>query len=561
MEGGAHDGTAAVRAGVLVVGAPAPGGQPARVGGEAGVELLLHGLPVDGAVDVPEPEALAVRLPDLEPRLAIEVTVTADRLSASMRVERVPGARYRLEDQPANREVVVRRLVDERLPCPGPTPDELRDALIRHGVVHGIVADSLVRLARGSSGAEVVARGEPARPARAGCVVFHALPAEGATAPYVRAGALLAELVATDPGEPGVDVYGTPIPPGSAAAVALCVGDGARAAEAGRVVAAVAGHAAVEDGAIVVRDPLVIDGDASGKIVTPGSLSVAGAVTELALLRARGDVLVEGGIRRAAVEAGGSLVVLGGVIDGRLRAGNLQVAARRAAPALAAVATELQRLHAAVVQVLAASHGAGRALPPVRAVALAAQRVAPELDARIAEAFAAIELERGTVDAETATRLRDAAASLADIRVGRRATSTLASLSRAFAEEGAALAAVEGPPLTAVPLLERSTVEVHGVLRLTGRGAIDSTLHVTGLLEADGDGTAIRGGEVVVCGEARIAEAAVRSGELRISLAPGSTLRVGLAHAGVVIDLAGVEHRIVSLTRGLELAVPVARAA
>ena len=119
------------------------------------------------------------------------------------------------------------------------------------------------------------------------------------------------------------------------------------------------------------------------------------------------------------------------------------------------------------------------------------------------------------------------------MRVGRRPTSTLATLARAFAEEAATLAASEGPPLLALPFAERSRLEVSGVLRLTGRGAVDCELAVRGRLEAEGDDTALRGGRLELDGHAEIAEASVRGGPLHIVLAAGSTLRIGLAHAGV----------------------------
>src|SRR5262245_42074752 len=376
-----RDGTAAVRGGALVVTPPASGGRPARVRGEAGVVLVAP----DGRV-VPEAElvdalGVLVELPALAPRLEVAVEVAGDGLSATMRVERVPGARYRLEDQPPNTTIVLRRLVDERVPCPAPSVDELRATLEEHGVVHGVFTDSLDRLVLGSAGGEVVARGEPGRRASDAAIVFHALNPDG-PASYVRPGALLAEVRAADPGEIGRDVSGSPILPGTPQDAALLVGDGARPAEAGRVVAALAGHACIEDGAIVVRDPLVLDGDVTDRVATPGGVEVTGGVLDLATVRARADVLVHGPVRRAPVEAGGSLVVLGAVVESTLRCGHVQVAASAAAPALSAVAADLQRLHAAVAQVLAASHGAGRALPPARAVQLAEERVAAGLDER-----------------------------------------------------------------------------------------------------------------------------------------------------------------------------------
>ncbi len=99
-----------------------------------------------------------MHLPDDRPRLEVRVEVTPDELLATMTVERVPGARYRLEDQPPNTSVTLRRLVAERIPCPEPSLDDLYGALADHGVVWGVLEDAVERLLHGGVN-EPVARG------------------------------------------------------------------------------------------------------------------------------------------------------------------------------------------------------------------------------------------------------------------------------------------------------------------------------------------------------------------------------------------------------------------
>src|SRR5690348_7801652 len=141
------DGTAAVVGGDLVIVPPAHGGRPAEVRAEAGIELALAGHePGPGPVAASAPGQVLVRLADDAPRVEVRIEVTPDELLATMRVERIPGARYRLEDQPPNRAITLRRLVAERLPCAEPSVDDLRAALEAHGIVAGVLVEGLERL-------------------------------------------------------------------------------------------------------------------------------------------------------------------------------------------------------------------------------------------------------------------------------------------------------------------------------------------------------------------------------------------------------------------------------
>ena len=132
-----QDGTAAVVGGALVIVPPRTTGGPPCVRAEAGIDLLVPGQragPRPGRGASPTPTSTCA-CPTTRPQLEVRVDVTPDELLATMTVERVPGARYRLEDQPPNPTVTLRRLVAERIPCPEPSLDDLYGALADHGVV------------------------------------------------------------------------------------------------------------------------------------------------------------------------------------------------------------------------------------------------------------------------------------------------------------------------------------------------------------------------------------------------------------------------------------------
>jgi hypothetical protein len=129
--------------------------------------VLLKASAPSGVGPVPVATADDVRVwvtPD-EPRRVLHVEVASDRLTAALSVERVPGARYRLEDQPPNQEVLLRRVPVERTPCPPPSVAELRAALRERGVHDGVDTAALGRLAQGRT-RETVGHGLAAVPPR-----------------------------------------------------------------------------------------------------------------------------------------------------------------------------------------------------------------------------------------------------------------------------------------------------------------------------------------------------------------------------------------------------------
>src|SRR3954454_11289402 len=94
------DGTAAVVGGALEIVPPAHGGRPALLRAEAGIELRdAAGAATAGPIVAAAPGQVGVHLTDDPPRVEVRIELTPDALGATMSVERIPGARYRLEDQ------------------------------------------------------------------------------------------------------------------------------------------------------------------------------------------------------------------------------------------------------------------------------------------------------------------------------------------------------------------------------------------------------------------------------------------------------------------------------
>jgi uncharacterized protein len=524
-------GTAAVVDGVLVVTPPRGAGRPAAIACDPGIELTTDGT---GAV---------VR--DEFPSLSVRAEVAPDELSATIAVERLPGARYRLADQSPGTSITLHRMVADRIPCPEPTREELLEALAAQGVVEGVDEDALERILRGEFGPLLVARGRAATPAVDGRVQLGRL-SEG-TDRFVREGAQLARLTPSEPGTPGMTVTGRVLDPGDPRPANLVLGDGVRVEDDGRVVAAIDGHVHFADRLVTVTPALRItsvrgrDEDVS----SPGSVDVAGSVEDGARLRARRSVFVSDQVRGATVEAGFSLEIDGAAFDSQLRAGHTGAVLARIAAQLAPLAGEVGKVHAGVVQLLGATRDSSRELHPIRALAITLERIAPELESDIKRVLAEADRERGTVPHDVMSAVRGAYEDLDAMRTGRLPIEALSGVAETFDREASRLRLLTaaGAELR-VELLQKCEVEVIGALRVTGKGIVDSVVRIHGPLEVTRPDALIRGGRVLLDGDGVVTELAPGAGGLEIELAPGATLTAGIVQPGVIIHVPDATRRV-----------------
>jgi hypothetical protein len=480
------------------------------------------------------------------PSLGIYVDILPDGLVAMMRIERIPGARYRLEDQPSAPSVTLRRLLAERIPCPEPTREELDAALAAHGVVFGIDPEVLGRFTAGEIGPLAVARGT-ARVASVTGRTRLAGTVDAAGERFVRAGTVLAHVEPGQAGAPGRSVTGEVLELVAPRTPEVAFGEGTTVEDDGRVVAAIDGHARFAAGELVVTPalqlPMVRGRD--GDVTTPGSVDVAGSIEDDARVRARRSVVVADQVRGSTVEAGFSLVIHGAAFDSKLMAGHTVAALRRLAGLVAPLGPEVARLHAAVGQLIAATRASDRELHPIRALAMASERIAPELDTHVKAALAEADRERGTVPHHVLAALRGAYEDLDLIRTGRLPVDALSTVADAFAGEASRLQELTAATAELqVGLLQKCEVDVIGAVRVTGKGIVDSLIRVRGSLDMEGAEAIFRGGRLEIDGDAIVSELAAGGRGLEIELAPGSTLRARAVQPGVVFHLPDGTRRV-----------------
>jgi hypothetical protein len=555
-----RDGTAAVVHGALVIGHPIGAGRRAVVRAEDGVTLSVAGRPDgQGPCELLGASEVTVTLPPDPPYADVHVEISRDRLLATMRVERIPGVRYRLEDQPPNHSIVLRRLVQDRIPCPDITLEDLMAHLSVHGVAFGIDAAALDRIVAGGFGPEPVAKGIGAIPPHDGSLHLQALDERG-TERYVRAGAVLAKVSAPLSGSEGRTVLDEPIPVGEPRRVALEVGAGATVEHDGRVVATSDGHARYAGGMIVVTPALMVEGDirsTHGEVASPGSVDVEGSVEDGSVVRAKRNVVIGDSVRRATVEAGGSITIAGAAFDSTLRIGHTWAALDRLRATTAPLARDVARVANGVGQLIAATRQAGKTMHPIRALAMVLERIEPELERKIRAALAEADRHRGAVPFEILAALRGGQEELDAVRGGRAPIENLALVARAFEAQTARLVELTASrPELVASYLQKCQVEACGAVAITGKGVVESEIRIVGTLEVLEDGSIVRGGRLDVDGAAVVRELAAGAGSgLSVTLAPGSMLSADVIGPGVVLHLPEGSRRVSVIENDVRITV------
>lgn len=134
---------------------------------------------------------------------------------------------------------------------------------------------------------------------------------------HVQAGDCLAKLIPADPGEPGKNIMDSDIQPRNVKSLSIEYGNQISINEdKTEIYSDVTGHVSLVNGKVFVSNVYTVPADVDnsiGNIVYEGSVHVAGNVKGGFTIKASGDVIVEGIVENAIIEAGGQIVVKHGI--------------------------------------------------------------------------------------------------------------------------------------------------------------------------------------------------------------------------------------------------------
>lgn len=144
---------------------------------------------------------------------------------------------------------------------------------------------------------------------------------------HCKKGDILARLIPEDPGENGINIQGIKIKPRDVKRIHLQFGNNIELSEDKlSITSKVDGHVTLVEGKVFVADVLQVENvdNSTGNIEFEGSVQVNGNVQSNFRVFAKGNVVVNGVVEGAFVEAGGDIIIargMNGMGKGNLKAG------------------------------------------------------------------------------------------------------------------------------------------------------------------------------------------------------------------------------------------------
>lgn len=146
----------------------------------------------------------------------------------------------------------------------------------------------------------------------------------------ITAGTTIAAITLPTEGQPGKDITGKVVPQKKGVAVTVNVGKGTSLINDGKeIIAAVDGNLVYKNGAFIVDEMLVIDGDvdvASGNIDFIGAVTVKGSVFEGFRVTSKRNIVINGSANGAEIVADGDISIKIGAINSDIESkGNIKL--------------------------------------------------------------------------------------------------------------------------------------------------------------------------------------------------------------------------------------------
>ena len=214
------------------------------------------------------------------------------------------------------------------------TVEEIRRFLNERKIIFGIIQENLMQFAEDQEGRDrkcIVAKGIPPVHGKDGYVIDQTGRIQTGQSlsdgskpidfrnihmiPSVKAGQVLATIIPPSPGVPGKSVYGAAIAAKNGKPYKLKAGKNVLF-HAGQIIAAADGQVSLTPVSVNVYPVYEVNGDLDlkiGNIDFIGNVIIRGNVPSGYKIKAGGDIYINGLVENAALSAGGSIVIGGGV--------------------------------------------------------------------------------------------------------------------------------------------------------------------------------------------------------------------------------------------------------
>ncbi|KRQ86002.1 hypothetical protein ABG79_02230 [Caloramator mitchellensis] len=308
-----------------------------------GVEVILNDEKVTKKVEVTNSDKVRIIPLKIEGKRNMNLTISEDRLTATLKVEYEPYLEYEIHDMIPQTQLIVEGKIKNEAYYKFKR-EEVEEILKKNNICYGIKRDALEEALNG--GIFIIAEGrKPSEAIDDKIIYYFGIDKNKAidenekvdffnreVFEYVEVGTILAEKVEGKDGVPGIDVHCKPIKPNKRKILNLNAGVGCQL-EGNKVVASISGMPENKSNKICVFDVLSINGNIdikTGNIKYDGNVVVKGSLTDGFKIESGNTVTIMGDVTNAEICAAGNIIINKNVISSKIKAGSAELNTEKA---------------------------------------------------------------------------------------------------------------------------------------------------------------------------------------------------------------------------------------
>ncbi|MBO8169032.1 MAG: DUF342 domain-containing protein [Thermoanaerobacteraceae bacterium] len=559
-----NNGLVSIQDGNITITAPRNNGKYPTIAPGQHVRVFVNGEEVSGTTVVTENDDVIV-LPDEEdPEVDYVLEVDEELMNAHLSVRYKPGKKYKIVDSPPVEDLVITAKLDREIPPSRLDYCTVLEELVQKNIVYFDEQKIKKLLASGKNlEREKIAQGIYPTPPVDEEVEYifqqkHISSSSGGNRPVknvlsVKPGEVLAVKKPAVLGEPGIDLTGAVKDPREPKRVEIKVRRGVQLIEDGtKAVALIEGRPDVSNGYLSVFPIYDHVGDVTpetGDIEFNGDVLITGNVEDFMIVRASGNVSVNGYVANSKIYAGGNITVKGNIIGSTLFAGGMSALCKEICHYLNDVDIQLQKLVKAINQ-LKKKYGQ-KELPVGRAVkALLEKKFTklPKLCVSFAKSMEQRE-EYEVLDASVKDLIDELAVTFyayGPIRELRRMKDLL-TLKKKVKEAIYFLESLANKHSSIYGnYVQSSTLVASADIIISGEGCFQSSLRAGNNVCIKGNKGIFKGGEVIANGNIQIVEAGSEIGcTTKLKTTAENSVEINQAWPGVEINVGGMKKTYV----------------
>ncbi|MCE5220792.1 MAG: FapA family protein [Clostridium sp.] len=304
-----------------------------------GVNLFINGEKSDLITIVTCEDKIEYKFEETEPIRNVDVSITTDKMEAYINIQSVLQHKYELVDQGYHKNLtLIKKKVGDKYPSQY-TPNELKELLKSKGIRYGIIEDELDNICNEHQiNNKLIAKG---------LHVEDDIPDEIQTLfkgeeeliqhmdseekvdyrnryliSNVNIGDVIGQIIPGKVGYDGIDVLGIPIKRKTAKKLVVKAGEGCKI-ENNNIIATTEGKPTLKGSTFNVNKLYKVDAVdlKSGNIDFVGNVEVVGAVAEAMEVKAGNEIYVGKNVESAILRASGEIVINGNVLNSTVTVG------------------------------------------------------------------------------------------------------------------------------------------------------------------------------------------------------------------------------------------------